>query len=79
MQVIAQRGSDTFMLLTEGRRDRLNTATVRVFNRETNYVGPEMPALSVLARGYWVDPEPDLDLKAIVAEAEGALAAPVAS
>lgn len=71
--MIAQRGETDFMLLTEGQRNALRTAKVRVFARATGYLGPEMPAVSVFARGYWEELGADVDTAAVIAEAEAAL------
>ena len=78
MTVIAQRGDHTFMLLVEGRRDRIHQATVRVFDQRYQTVGEPMNGISVLARGYWDEVASDVDVAAVVSEAKGLLAAAAA-
>ena len=74
MTVIAQRGDHTFMLLVEGRRDRIHKATVRVFDQRYGTVGEPMNGLSVLSRGYWDEVADTVDKAAVVSEAEAVLA-----
>lgn len=75
MQLLATRGSASYMLLSRGRVDGLDRAHVRVYDQQLDTLSAELPALSVVARGYWEEPVASHDARSVVAAAEALLVA----